>query len=312
MDNTDVLEETRKMNIPNFFIIGAPKCGTTALSAYLWEHPNVFISEPNEPYYFDTDFSHTKKRDLGEYLSLFSKADPILQKAIGEASVSYLFSNCAANEILHFNPNSKFIVMLRNPVDLVHSLHSERVFNGVENILDFETAWRTEAERKNGKKIPFSCFDKKELMYSEWGMLGDQVQRLFGSIKREKIKVIIFDDFIVDTRKIYEEVLDFLNINSDGRILFPKINESKRIVWPQLQQLFAYLYPKVTSIKKSLGFTKGWFGINRKLLTLNSKTALKSSISSSLRSELMTFYRDDVLKLSKLLERDLSCWVYPK
>ena len=123
---------------PNFFIIGAPKSGTTALSQYLRDHPNIFFSGVKEPHFFDLDTSKRLKLDLQTYLSLFAKARPELHIAVGEGSTGYLFSKVAVSEILKFNPDSKFIVMLRNPVDLVQAWHSEMYFEGVENIRDFE------------------------------------------------------------------------------------------------------------------------------------------------------------------------------
>src|SRR5258708_5345567 len=136
------------MNIPNFFIIGAPKCGTTALCKYLRENPRIFISTPKEPKYFDFDLSYPVKMNREAYLALFSKADPRFQSAIGEASTSYLFSTRAVPEILKFNPGAKFIVMLRNPVELVQGWHNQCIIAGQEDILDFEEAWRAESERK--------------------------------------------------------------------------------------------------------------------------------------------------------------------
>ena len=143
VDNSPTSSATSGV-VPNFFIIGAPKSGTTALSQYLKEHPNIFFSRVKEPHFFDLDTSKRLKADLPTYLSLFSEAEPDRHKAVGEGSTGYLFSKVAVSEILKFNPNSKFIVMLRNPVELVQAWHSEMYYEGVENISDFEGAWRLE------------------------------------------------------------------------------------------------------------------------------------------------------------------------
>ena len=110
------------MPIPNFFIVGAPKCGTTALCEYLKYHPNVFMSTPKEPHYFAEDFEryrHVKTED--KYLALFGDCND-RHLMIGEASVFYLRSTRAVSLIRDFNPDAKIIVMLRNPVDMVYSL----------------------------------------------------------------------------------------------------------------------------------------------------------------------------------------------
>jgi len=159
-------ERSPSMNIaPNFFIIGAPKTGTTALSEYLKDHPNIFFCPVKEPHFFDLDTSKRLKLNLQTYLSLFAEADPALHQAVGEGSTGYLFSKVAVSEILKFNPNSKFIVMLRNPVDLVQSWHSEMYYEGVEDVVDFEKAWKLEQERRQGRNIPKSCWEPKKLFY---------------------------------------------------------------------------------------------------------------------------------------------------
>src|SRR3990167_9603139 len=107
-----------KIKKPNFFILGAPRCGTTSLSTYLREHPNVFFSFPKEVNFFSSDiYSSTLCSDISSYLKLFSNSEEI-HLAVGEGSVFYLASNCAVPSILQFNPQAKFIVMVRNPVDM--------------------------------------------------------------------------------------------------------------------------------------------------------------------------------------------------
>ena len=116
--------QARNIQPPNFFIIGAPKCGTTALSEYLRTHPDVFFSEPKEPNYFNSDVVSKKLyyyTSLEDYLEkCFSGAEGY--KAVGEGSVRYLSSAVAVDNILKLYPNAKFIIMLRNPVDLGYSL----------------------------------------------------------------------------------------------------------------------------------------------------------------------------------------------
>jgi len=296
------------MAIPNFFIIGAPKCGTTALSEYLKENPNVFMSTPKEPKYFDLDLSYPVKIDKEAYLDLFSKADPSVHKAIGEGSTSYLFSQRAVAEILKFNPEAKFIVMLRNPVELVQGWHNQCIIAGQEDILDFETAWHAEADRKKGGKIPLLCMEKKNLMYSEWGKLGDQMERLLSTVKKDRLKVILFDDFVSDTEKTYEETLSFLGVPSDGRKIFPKVNERQKIRWPWLQRILRFVGMNVPRIKKKLGLTKG-LGLITKIIALNTASGKRKPLSENMLLELRAFYRDDIMKLSSLLGRDLSSWM---
>jgi hypothetical protein len=294
------------MKKPNFFIIGAPKCGTTALSEYLREHPNIFLSSPKEPQYFAFDYDIATRTipRLDLYLSLFSEADPVLHKAVGEASVNYLFSRVAVTEILQFNSEAKFIVMLRNPVDLICASHSNLVLDGKEDILDFEQAWRAEQNNINGRRNNRSCWR----LYSERGMLGRQMERLFSVVPKERVKVIIFDDFVKNTLSVYEEVLRFLGVPSDGRRTFPKINPNKSVKWPWFQQNINILNNVWLVLRPRLGLTKGT-GIRTWLRSLNSKSEERQPISNHLRYELSEFFYEDIKKLSRLIDRDLSQWI---
>jgi hypothetical protein len=293
--------------IPNFFILGAPKCGTTALSMYLRENRNVFVSTPKEPNFFDVDINYPVKINIQEYLSLFSKADPTRHKAVGEASVSYLFSKRAVKEILAFNPEAKFIVMLRNPVELVPRWHTQMMISGQENLSDFQEAWYAQEARARGEKIPFFCREIKRLMYSDWGKLGEQMERLFSLVERDRIKVILFDDFVADTQGVYEQVLEFLGVPPDGRTTFPQINKNKTIHWPWMQRILRFVSLYIPPIKKKIGLTKG-LGIFGRLLSLNVRQVKMKPVPEKLLIELNDFYREDIKKLSKLLNRDLSHW----
>jgi len=309
VDNSPTSSATRAI-APNFFIIGAPKSGTTALSQYLKEHPNIFFSRVKEPHFFDLDTSKRLKSDLRTYLALFCEAEPDVHIAVGEGSTGYLFSKVAASEILKFNPNSKFIVMLRNPVDLVQAWHAEMYYEGVEDIRDFESAWRLEPERRCGRSIPSPCWEPKKLFYSEWGKLGEQMERLLSVVPRDKLKIVLFDDFVADTKGVYEEVLSFLEVPLDGKIDFETVNESRTLRYPWLQRNFAFAANHIRRIRAASGWQLKWgLGVSQKLLLLNSKPSARKRISQELRAELADFFREDVQKLSQLLNRDLTYWV---
>src|SRR6266545_5937438 len=138
------------MRRPDFFIVGAPKCGTTALNDYLKDHPEIFISARKELHFFGSDlvFRGPRRITEQEYLSFFAPARH--EKRLGEASVWYLYSQQAAAEIKAFSPAARIIIMLRNPVDMMYSLHSQRLYNGRETISDFAKALAT--EEMHGRK----------------------------------------------------------------------------------------------------------------------------------------------------------------
>ena len=133
-------------NSPNFFIVGGPKCGTTAMTEFLRTHEDIFISEPKEPNFF-ADMPKIEFVDnLKDYLNLFKKATK--KKIIGDASIFYMFSKVALENIHEFNPDSKILVMIRNPLEMVPSFHLQILFTLEEDQEDFESALALEEKRK--------------------------------------------------------------------------------------------------------------------------------------------------------------------
>ena len=125
------------MRKPDFFIAGAPKCGTTAMHTYLQTHPEVFVSKVKEPSFFATDLHNSNPLvcNIEEYLSLFAEVRD--EKRVGEASTGYFYSQNAAKELKEFNPSASIIIMLRNPVDMMYSLHGQLLYQGNEDLVNF-------------------------------------------------------------------------------------------------------------------------------------------------------------------------------
>jgi len=294
---------------PNFFIVGAPKCGTTALSEYLRSHPNVFISDPKEPLLFAQDIAGRIVRDESKYLSLFETADPLSHLAIGEGSACYLCSDLAIPLILKMQPTAKIIVMVRNPVALVQSFHSELLLSGEEDISDFEEAWGLEDDRRHNRKVPVSCRSRKWLYYSEWGKLGSQIKRLYRIAHINQVKVIVFDDFVQDTAAVYRDVLSFLSVPDDGRREFPVVNERKSVKSPAFQRLLAVGEKYVAPALRDVFGRSRWFGIRTRLTRLNSFSSEKKVLTEAFSEELRSFYVDEVMLLSEIINRDLSSWI---
>lgn len=299
------------MKRPNFFIVGAPKCGTTALSEYLRSHPDIFLCDPKEPHYFSEDMDqHRYVKKLDSYLDLFQHAAED-KKIIGEASVGYLFSDVALSNIYNFNPNAKIIAMVRNPIEAAISSHRQLLYARYENEPDFENAWRLQASRKLGQNIPSTCRAPAFLQYADACRFGRQIERLMRTFPDKQIKVIVFDDFISDTAKVYREVLDFLELPHDGRDSFPRINEAKQ---PRSEWMARWISAsKPLAVRLGMRF-RALTGVNllplmRKALVLNEDKALKTGISEAFHRELAESYREDVALLSTLLKRDLSSWL---
>ncbi|WP_456426841.1 sulfotransferase family protein [Desulfurobacterium sp.] len=290
--------------LPNFFIIGAPKCGTTALSEYLRQHPQVFFSNPKEPHFFNDDFSARHTYDFETYLSYFKAAEPY-HKAIGEGSVFYLFSRAAVPNILKVIPEAKFIVMLRNPVDLAYSWHSQAVFSFGEDVLDFERAWSLQEERKRGKHIPEYNIVREALYYGDLAKLGEQVERLLRIVPKNRVHFIIFDDFKKNTREEYLKVIDFLNLDHWEPASYEIINRNKKIKSIKMH----FMIEKVRILKRKLGIRMN-LGLGTKIQQFNKVESQRPPLSSQMKERLKGYFRDDVEKLSNILGRDfVTLWL---
>jgi hypothetical protein len=296
---------------PNFFIVGAPKCGTTALYRYLRPHPGVFMPKIKEPHFFARDLdSYPRIKSLEDYRGLFMSARPE-HLAVGEASVYYLRSTVALANIRAFNPEARIIAMFRNPVEMVYSLHSQLLFMREENEPEFERAWRLQERRRQGLDLPPRVRSPQLVQYAEIGRFGTQVQRVLASFPADQVKLILYDEFAASPRVVYDDVLAFLDLPHDGRSEFPRINENKRARLSWLSEL--YRKPPVTlhrafrGLKRALG-SETVTAVRNRIVDLNTARAGRDPLSPELRAELVDTFREEVALLGRIMGRDLSHW----
>jgi len=294
--------------LPNFFIIGAPKCGTSSLAAWLGEHPNIYMSPIKEPFYFSEDIKHRWCDEWSIYQRLFEAATSI-HLAIGEASTFYLFSRVAVPKIEKEIPGARYIVMLRNPADMSYSLHEQqlRVFN--ENVEDFYQAWRLAAERRAGRHIPPGCKDPVLLDYPAWCRLGEQLERLHSIVPRERVLVVVLDDVRENPRREYVRVLDFLGVPDDGRTAFPVHNPAREWRSRRAAQVIRTLAKAVTWSKHVRGILpRRSLGIIRRLQAWNARQRPRPPLSPDVRAQLEVYFADDLARLERLLGREFPHW----
>jgi Sulfotransferase domain len=298
---------------PNFFIVGAPKCGTTALYEYLRPHPHIFMPEIKEPHFFAKDLgSYPRIKRLEEYRDLFAGATEDQQR-VGEASVYYLRSTLAIPKIKEFNPDARIIAMFRNPVDMVYSLHAQLLYVGEESEPDFETAWRMQERRRAGMDIPPRTRSPLLVQYEEVGKFGTQAQRVLASFPAPQVKFILYDDFAASPQGVYDEVIEFLGIPHDGKTEFPRINESKRARLDWLQRFSQKPPPALRkvfqSVKRAVGGGEHMAEAKKKIVALNTVTERRAPLSPAFRAELVDTFQDEVAVLGTILGRDLSRWI---
>lgn len=220
--------------LPNFFIVGAPKCGTTSLARYLGSHPHAFITNPKEPCYFSRSLTVDRvqqrangcHRNLNEYLHLFDGAKE-RHWLRGDATTRNLRCESALLEIKALFPAARLFVMLRDPTELVPSWHAQKLHEKQEVEHDLEKAWQLEESRRQGMNLPRRLKATDALFYSQVARLGTQVERLLEISPREQVHVIFLDDLRQNPRSVYLGTLEFLGLPDDGRSVFEVHNKRR-------------------------------------------------------------------------------------
>jgi Sulfotransferase family len=233
---------TDAARVPDFFIVGHPKSGTTALYEMLRAHPQVFMPALKEPrflagdMYVHSDDSTELPSTTEEYLALFAQADT--GQLAGEASPLYLASGEAAGRIAELQPQARIIAVLREPASFLRSLHLQFVQSHIENENDLAQAIALESTRREGKQIPpASRLRPQVLQYAEHVRYVEQLRRYHDLFPAERVLVLIYDDFRGDNEQTVKKVLRFLEIDDAAPIEASEANPTVRVRSQQLDRL---------------------------------------------------------------------------
>ena len=276
---------------------------------YLRRHPSLFLPELKELRFFgaDLDIRNRVPRKLDEFMSFFADAAP--DQRIGTAYVWYLYSKSAAAEIHRFAPKSQIIVMLRRPADMLYSLHSEHLSNGNEDLASFEDALEAEADRRVGRRIPPHAHLPQGLLYSEVPRYAEQLRRYFAIFGRERVHVILFDDFTTDPGASYRETLRFLHVRDDVTLPFEIVNPNKRVRSEAVRHFLARppeLPRRIIRAAVPAGLRRAAF---ERAKRLNVAITPRAPLTDATRRRLDDQFRAEVAQLGDLLGRDLRLWV---
>lgn len=304
------------MKRPNFFISGAPRCGTTALYTYLSEHPQIFMSGVKELNYFATDFPNVQKitfKSVEDYDRVFANAGT-QHLGVGEASPFYLFSKVAFKNMATYDSNAKAILTLRHPVEFIESYHRLNLSLLREDEPDLAKAWDLQEARKQGKNIPASARQAELLMYGELGQFGQYVEKMLTVLPREQVKIFLFDDLRSSPRDVYEQTLAFIGVPSDGRKDFPLINANFANRSKIMARLFHPPQPVYRAFVKLIGlFGPGFMEkvsiFYNRLEKLNTTRTTRTTLDPALRARMLEHFSPDIEKLAGLIGRDLSGWL---
>jgi hypothetical protein len=282
---------------PNFFIAGMPRSGTTSLYTYLKQHPDIFLSLYKEPHFFGKDLTPNVYaiQDEAVYYSLFAGAEG--KKAVGEGSVWYLTSRTAAAEIKAFNLGVKIIIMLRNPLAMIYSLHGLYIRTGNEDMPDFQAALDHQPDRMKGLAMPPGCYFPEGLCYTEVGKYYEKIKRFVDVFGMEKLHFIIFDDFSADEAQSVRETLAFLEVDENFRVELD-LEKADALIRPMVLQQIRHAHPEV---KKRLAIKTGLKA---------HKSSARTPLQLELKSRLKALFKEDIEKTGELIGRDLKHWCH--
>jgi hypothetical protein len=310
--------------MPNFFIVGTGKAGTTSLYHYLRQHPQIYLSPIKEPCYFAEEIcqenlsesyrQHVRRmsrrqflpfggqarpfdwlvKDWGDYLRLFEDARNA--PAVGEATVAYLWSETAAGNIATQIPGAKIVIMLRDPADRAFSQYAHQLNTGL-----LRGTFREHIRK---------CMDNRDRKISvyypflEVGLYHNQVQRYLALFPGANIRIYWYEHAWRDTAGLCADLFEFLQVDRAFRPDFSQKSLQRRVPrFPELNYA-AKQFEAIHWLAKRV--PDGWRQPIRKLFS-HSGAALKMDRSD--RQYLVDYYREDVLNLAALVNRDLSAWL---
>jgi len=293
--------------LPDFYIVGAPKCGTTALYDYLRQHPQVFMPFHKEPLFFGADLHRRYGRlTFEEYAALFRDARP--EQRVGEASAWYLYSCLAASEIKAATPHARIIIMLRNPIDVMYAQHSQLLFNQQEEITDFADALAAEEDRFAGRRLPPGPLRPENLYYRRMAHFCEQVDRYVSTFGRESVHIILYDDLGADASSVYRHTLEFLGVDPNFAPSFSPSNENRRVRNRWLQRL-VYDPPLLGGLIPRLRRYRWAHALRSRVLRANSEKSARRPMDPALRTSLELEFEPEIARLSATIGRDLDGWL---
>jgi hypothetical protein len=232
-----------RTRVPDFFIVGHAKCGTTALYEMLRRHPEIYMPDLKEPAFFARDVRRRVQRraagplpqTLEEYLALFAAARP--EQRVGEASSLYLWSHEAPGAIARAQPGARIIAILREPASFLHSLHLQLLQNHIETQKSLRKAIALEQDRRDGRHLPRRSPQPPALQYSERVRYVEQLRRFHEAFAPEQVQVLIYDDFRDDNDATVRRVQRFLDVDDTLAIETTQANPTVRLRSQQLDDL---------------------------------------------------------------------------
>jgi hypothetical protein len=309
------LPDVRTSRGPDFFIVGHPKSGTSALYRMLCAHPQIHMPR-KEPAFFVPELRNTSRYlgGIGDYLALFAGAGP--EQLIGEATTLYLFSHGAAARIAEAQPEAQIIAILREPASFLRSLHLQMLQSNVEDEPDLRKAIALEGARAEGRSIPRNSARPQSLAYSEHVRYTDQLRRYHAAFPRERVLVLIYEDFRADNEGTVREVLRFLELDNAGPVdvveANPTVGVRSLTAYQAVRSLYLGRSPATRALKGAIkAVTPQRLRRDALARVHTAQWGAPPPTDPALMRELRHRYRAEVEAVSEYLGRDLvSFWGY--
>jgi hypothetical protein len=271
------------------------------MTHYLSEHPEISVCTWKEVHYFAPELFPQRSLSEEDYLALFPQGPGV--KRFGEASVWYLYSEQAAERIKAFAPQAQIVVMLREPAEMLCSLHAEWSYSTKEWV-DFETALTLDADREAGRVerrfVPRT--------YRSAAMYAEQVERYLRAFGRERVHVILYDDFAADPAGEYRRLCGWLDVDDGFAADFRVINGSKRMRSRALGSVLRRPPEPVRRLARAVTPRSARTRLWNVAVNANRVEAPKEPMPERVRDRLREEFADDVDRLAGLIGRDLGRW----
>lgn len=300
--------------LPNFFIVGAARSGTTSLDRYLSQHPEIYITPKKETHFFAADYfpscftgpgddrlNELLIRDEDRYTKLFTSAAGA--KAIGESSAFYLCFPQTAERIAQAVPDAKIIILLREPVERAYSAYMHLLRDGRET-LGFAEGLDCEEERKQQGFEPMWWYKELSLYYS-------QVNRYLEVFGRQQVKVLLYEELFSSPERVLRDIFSFLQVKEDVDInTSVRYNLSGAPKSRKLYTLLDHFIYNPSFLEKRI----------KSLVPLHLRRAWASKaigmftrpvpLDPQIHAQLKAYFAEEVEKMEDLLQRNLLCWHY--
>ena len=302
------------MALPDFFVIGAPKAGTTALHAALARHPALYLSPVKEPKFFLGDGTPSRRiAGPGEphsarewvwrrdhYEALFAAAPPGTLR--GESTPFYLYDPEAHDRLRALVPKAKLIAIVRDPVDRAYSNWMHLWSDGLEPIADFEAACAAECDRITSGWGHF-------WHYRRIGRYGEQLEHLLTRFPRGQVHVLRYRELVDEPRQTLDRICEFLGVDP-GASIEVRGQNTRPFVRPGLKT--SVLAPVVRAGASAGRYVppRAWRQVSVPLLwALHANGSARPQLDRDARRALVECYTDDVRRLGSITGEDYSDWL---